>query len=68
MRLSTQGDGSATPCFCTTLLEEELGDDERENAQRDFDIRWTANSMYSGSSSLPESFLNYLTDLNPLFS
>ncbi|KAH9894123.1 cytochrome P450 [Cubamyces lactineus] len=43
------GDGTATPCFCTTLLEEELGDDEQENAQRDFDIRWTANSMYSAS-------------------
>ncbi|EPT04818.1 hypothetical protein FOMPIDRAFT_1112479 [Fomitopsis schrenkii] len=49
-------DGTALPCFCTTLLEElqERSREEKKEAeqidpQRDFDIRWTANSMYSAS-------------------
>ncbi|EMD36507.1 hypothetical protein CERSUDRAFT_115561 [Gelatoporia subvermispora B] len=42
--------GVATPCFVTMLLEDvqERGDKALE-AQMDFDIRWTANSMYSAS-------------------
>ncbi|OCH88011.1 cytochrome P450 [Obba rivulosa] len=42
--------GVATPCFVTMLLEDlqERGD-KALDAQRDFDIRWTANSMYSAS-------------------
>lgn len=39
-------EGTAVPCFVTTLL-----DDEKEiDAQRDFDIRWTANSMFAAST------------------
>ena len=38
------------PCFVSTLLED-IRDDKGEtiDKQRDFDIRWTANSMYSAS-------------------
>ncbi|TCD67633.1 hypothetical protein EIP91_012198 [Steccherinum ochraceum] len=39
-------DGNALACFCSTLLDE-AGD--KLDSQRDFDIRWTANSMYSAS-------------------
>ena len=45
-----QRSGATVPCFVTTLLEEAR--DEKGgavDAQRDFDIRWTANSMYSAS-------------------
>ncbi|KAI0701720.1 cytochrome P450 [Earliella scabrosa] len=44
-------DGTATPCFCTTLLEgrSEEDKDQAKIAQQDFDLRWTANSMYSAS-------------------
>ncbi|KAI0746722.1 cytochrome P450 [Daedaleopsis nitida] len=44
-------EGTATPCFCTKLLEQTSdGDaDVEEKAQQDFDIRWTANSMYAAS-------------------
>jgi len=49
-------DGSALPCFCTTLLDElhercsaDKKGAEQTDPQRDFDIRWTANSMYSAS-------------------
>ena len=55
-RSIAQRDGTALPCFCTTLLEElqERSREEKKEAdqidpQRDFDIRWTANSMYSAS-------------------
>ena len=41
-----QRDGTALPCFCSMLLDE-AGD--KLDEQRDFDIRWTANSMYSAS-------------------
>ncbi|CCM02682.1 uncharacterized protein FIBRA_04788 [Fibroporia radiculosa] len=42
--------GTALPCFCTTLLEEMQERCEKEiDAERDFDIRWAANSMYSAS-------------------
>ncbi|THG97275.1 hypothetical protein EW026_g4689 [Hermanssonia centrifuga] len=44
-------DGTAVPCFVTTLLDD-LRDEKSQkplDAQRDFDIRWTANSMYSAS-------------------
>ncbi|KAF9652712.1 cytochrome P450 [Thelephora ganbajun] len=37
--------GIALPSFCSTLLEE----NEAQDAQGDFDLRWTANSMYTGS-------------------
>ncbi|KAI0946483.1 hypothetical protein AcW1_009933 [Taiwanofungus camphoratus] len=41
--------GTAVPCFCTTLLDELQEKGEKMlDAQKDFDIRWTANSMYSG--------------------
>ncbi|KAI0772509.1 cytochrome P450 [Trametes elegans] len=39
-------EGTAVPCFCTTLLDKGLGE-KADNAQLDFDARWTANSMYS---------------------
>ncbi|KAI0691505.1 cytochrome P450 [Cytidiella melzeri] len=41
-------EGTAVPCFVTTLLDD-VRDDKQVDAQRDFDIRWTANSMYSAS-------------------
>lgn len=38
------------PSFCSTLLDQ-MGDKEGvTSAQEDFDVRWTANSMYSGTS------------------
>jgi len=37
--------GTALPSFCSTLLE----DGEAQGAQGDFDLRWTANSMYAAS-------------------
>lgn len=46
-----QKNGTAVPCFVTTLLDEAR--DEKGGAidpQRDFDIRWTANSMFSAST------------------
>ena len=45
-----QRDGTALPCFCSMLLEDvRTKDGAVIDAQRDFDIRWTANSMYSAS-------------------
>ncbi|KAI0343875.1 cytochrome P450 [Trametopsis cervina] len=41
-------EGTAVPCFVTTLLTD-VRDGKEVDAQRDFDIRWTANSMYSAS-------------------
>ncbi|KAI0352715.1 cytochrome P450 [Trametes cingulata] len=41
--------GTAIPCFCTTLLDEAAENKENAAAQTDFDVRWTANSMYSAS-------------------
>ncbi|OBZ78498.1 O-methylsterigmatocystin oxidoreductase [Grifola frondosa] len=44
-----QRDGTAIPCFCTMLLDEQQDEgDKALDEQKDFDIRWTANSMYSG--------------------
>ncbi|KAI0676742.1 cytochrome P450 [Trametes maxima] len=42
-------EGTAVPSFCTTLLDQASQDYEKESGQQDFDIRWTANSMYSAS-------------------
>ncbi|KAI0701727.1 hypothetical protein C8Q76DRAFT_633494, partial [Earliella scabrosa] len=44
-------DGTATACFCTTLPEKrsEEDKDKAKIAQQEFDLRWTANSMYSGT-------------------
>ncbi|KAL4242334.1 cytochrome P450 family protein [Abortiporus biennis] len=49
--LQSMTDGTAVPCFCTTLLDNnsDKQQDEETKRQRDFDIRWTANSMYSAS-------------------
>jgi len=44
-----QRQGTALPSFCSTLLEENVGQD----AQGDFDLRWTANSMYGGTWTGP---------------
>ncbi|KAI0366428.1 cytochrome P450 [Pilatotrama ljubarskyi] len=41
--------GTAVPCFCTTLLDEAVENKEGAATQDDFDVRWTANSMYSAS-------------------
>lgn len=41
--------GTAVPCFVTTLLDNIRDDKGSLDPQRDFDIRWTANSMYSAS-------------------
>ncbi|KAI0637681.1 cytochrome P450 [Trametes polyzona] len=43
-----QEEGTAVPCFCTTLLEQMEGQGGA-SAQGEFDVRWTANSMYSAS-------------------
>ncbi|RPD65433.1 cytochrome P450 [Lentinus tigrinus ALCF2SS1-6] len=45
---SRMREGTATPCFCTTLLEE-MSEKHEKFAEQDFDLRWTANSMYSAS-------------------
>lgn len=37
--------GTALPSFCSTLIE----GGEAKDAQGEFDLRWTANSMYSAS-------------------
>jgi hypothetical protein len=42
---STQKTGSYVPSFCSVLLE----DKEKCNTQFEFDLKWTANSMYSAS-------------------
>ncbi len=49
--IAIQREGTATPCFCTTLLDEMLDKDEK-HAEQDFDLRWTANSMYSGRPTI----------------
>ncbi|KAI0764993.1 cytochrome P450 [Fomes fomentarius] len=50
---SRMKEGTATACFCTTLLDETSDqgkeNDKEGNAERDFDLKWTANSMYSGA-------------------
>lgn len=38
--------GSFVPSFCSTLLEE----DSKLSDEFEFDLKWTANSMYSGSA------------------
>lgn len=40
-----QRNGTATPSFCSALLD---NGGVPVNELMDFDIRWTANSMYSG--------------------
>ncbi|KIJ64011.1 hypothetical protein HYDPIDRAFT_175746 [Hydnomerulius pinastri MD-312] len=41
--------GTARPSFVSMLLGNETdGKDDKTDAQMDFDVRWTANSMYSG--------------------
>ena len=53
-----------TLCFVTTLLED-VRDGKEIDAQRDFDIRWTANSMYSASmDTVRNSILHQLVDLH----
>ncbi|CAL1711055.1 unnamed protein product [Somion occarium] len=47
--LQRMRDGTALPCFCSMLLEDIRSKDHVIDPQRDFDIRWTANSMYSAS-------------------
>ncbi|KAI0829316.1 cytochrome P450 [Trametes gibbosa] len=43
-------EGTSVPCFCTMLLDEiQQSKSGAESAQQDFDLRWTANSMYSAS-------------------
>ncbi|KAH9950732.1 cytochrome P450 [Amylocystis lapponica] len=43
-------DGTAIPCFCTTLLDDiQDKDDQAAAAQRDKDIRWVASSIYASS-------------------
>ena len=49
-----QRNGTAVPCFVTTLLdaaadEKNSSKDTTVDPNRDFDIRWAANSMYSAS-------------------
>ena len=38
------------PCYVTMLLEDAAleSKDQTVDEQRDFDIRWTANSLYAG--------------------
>jgi cytochrome P450 len=40
--------GTARPSFCSTILEEEGGVAQLDS-QAEFDLKWTANSMYSAS-------------------
>ena len=47
--LGWQRNGTAVPCFVTTLLDDIRDEKGSLDPQRDFDIRWTANSMFSAS-------------------
>ncbi|KAH9950731.1 cytochrome P450 [Amylocystis lapponica] len=43
-------EGTATPCFCTSLLDELHEKGEKDvDEQDDADIRWAANSIYAAS-------------------
>jgi hypothetical protein len=52
--------GTAKPSFVSTLIEEKDG---QLTAEEDFDLRWTANSMYGGAfkPSRPSSAVELLT-------
>ena len=45
-----QRQGTAVPCYVSMLLEDAAleNKDQSVDSQRDFDIRWTANSLYAG--------------------
>ena len=54
-----QESGSYKPSFCSTILEgTEMSTDELE-----FDLKWTANSMYSGSADTVCLFPSLLSPL-----
>ena len=47
-----QRQGTAVPCYVSMLLDDAAleSKDQSVDSQRDFDIRWTANSLYAGES------------------
>ncbi|KAI0772523.1 cytochrome P450 [Trametes elegans] len=60
-------EGTAVRSFCTVLLEEGIGEKE-ENKQLDFDVRWTANSMYGAGMETTMTAIRYfllLMELHP---
>ena len=46
-----QRQGTAVPCYVSMLLDDAAleSKDQSVDNQRDFDIRWTANSLYAGA-------------------
>lgn len=59
--LVVQRNGSAVPCYVSMLLDDaalETKDQSVDN-QRDFDIRWTANSLYAGERASFHVALGY---------
>ncbi|KAF8552662.1 cytochrome P450 [Imleria badia] len=47
--LNERRKGSAKASFVSTVLDEMQDKDKGLDTQQDFDLRWTANSMYAGS-------------------
>ena len=45
-----QRKGTAVPCYVTMLLEDAALEtkDQSVSDEREFDIKWTANSLYAG--------------------
>ncbi|KAL7282024.1 hypothetical protein ACG7TL_003491 [Trametes sanguinea] len=65
---SRMKDGTATPCFCTSLLEQASEGEDVSGAQQEFDIKWTANSMYSASLDTTMTVIRHfllLMELHP---
>lgn len=59
--LSVQRAGTAVPSFCSTLLEE---DGKLATELEEFDIKWTANSMYASSIDTVSTLFLELYTLN----
>ena len=53
--------GTAVPSFCSTLLEE---DGKLATELEEFDIKWTANSMYASSIDTVSTLFLELYTLN----
>lgn len=65
----SQNAGTAPPSFCSTLLQESDPTVVAARAIEEFDVKWTANSMYAASLDTVTSFfvsfalVRYLTIL-----
>ncbi|TBU57403.1 cytochrome P450 [Dichomitus squalens] len=54
-------EGTAAPCYVSMLLEDAAleNKDQSVDSQRDFDIRWTANSLYAASFDTTNSAISH---------